>query len=61
MHVAKPRPKISLFSNLSPLGDDRPFERKFASAEKAKQALSKAGYPEGAIDRRMKMDLAGPM
>jgi hypothetical protein len=38
------------FSNFLPLGD-RPFERKSASAEKAKQALSKAGYPEGAIDR----------
>ena len=50
MDIAQRSPGKGPFSNFSPLGD-RPFERKCASAKKAKEALSKAGYPEGAIDR----------
>jgi pimeloyl-ACP methyl ester carboxylesterase len=50
MDIAQRSPKNGPFSNFSPLGD-RPFERRFASAEKAKESLLKAGYPEGAIDR----------
>jgi pimeloyl-ACP methyl ester carboxylesterase len=52
MDIAQRSPKNGPFSTFSPLGD-RPFERKFASAAKAKEALLKAGYPEGAIDRWM--------
>jgi len=50
MDIAQRAPNNGPFSNFSPLGD-RPFERKFGSAEKAKESLLKAGYPEGAIDR----------
>jgi pimeloyl-ACP methyl ester carboxylesterase len=50
MDIAQRSPKSGPFSNFSPLGD-RPFERKFASAEIAKESLMKAGYPERAIVR----------
>jgi pimeloyl-ACP methyl ester carboxylesterase len=50
MDIAQRSPNNGPFSNFSPIGD-RPFERKFASSEKTKEALLKAGYSEGAIDR----------
>ena len=50
MDIAQRSTKNGPFSNFTHLGD-RPFERKFASAGKANEALSKAGYPEGAMDR----------